>query len=89
MKVIGLIDDVDVAKKILQHLDLWEPRNHDPPPGKILLELIPENELRIEQRNIACDLQYPDRYNHNNNSYEDDYSQLPAEELSLKHTSSG
>lgn len=32
MKVIALIDDVDVIKKILEHLDLWETRNHDPPP---------------------------------------------------------
>ncbi len=44
MKVIALIDDVDVIKKFLQHLDLWEPRNHDPPPGKILLEFVPNDD---------------------------------------------
>ncbi len=76
MKVIALIDDIDVIKKILQHLDLWETRNHDPPPGKILLEFVPDKELHIEQLTI------------NNNRYEDDYSQLPAEELCLKLSAS-
>jgi hypothetical protein len=88
MKVIALIDDVTVIKKILLHLDLWETRNHDPPPGKVLLEFIPENELHSEQLTFADDLQYPDIDNHHNNRYEDDYSQLPDEELCLKHASS-
>ena len=64
-------DDVDVIKKILQHLDLWETRNHDPPPGKVLLKFIPENELHSEQLTMACNLQYPDL---DSNRYEDDYS---------------
>ncbi len=42
MKVIALIDDIDVIRKILQHLDLWETRNYDPPPGKVLLEFVPD-----------------------------------------------
>jgi len=93
MKVIALIDDLDVIKKILQHLDLWETRNHDPPPGKVLLEFIPENELHSEQLTFAGDLQYPEPDTHYNSCYEDDcyeddYSQLPDEELCLKHASS-
>jgi hypothetical protein len=83
MKVIALIDDVDVIKKILQHLDLWETRNHDPPPGKVLLELVPDQAQHLEQLTMACDLQYPDL---DSNRYEDDYSQLPAEELCSKHS---
>ena len=49
MKVIALIDDVDVIKKILLHLDLWETRNHDPPPGKVLLKFVPDQAQHIEQ----------------------------------------
>ena len=65
--------------------DLWETRNHDAPPGKILLEFTPENELSIEQFTMACHLHYPDL---DSNRNEDDYSQLPDEELGLKHASS-
>jgi len=54
-----------------------------------MLEFMPEKELHSEQLTMACSLQYPDLDNHNNNRYEDDYSQLPAEELCFKHTSSG
>jgi hypothetical protein len=83
MKVIALIDDVDVIKKILQHLDLWKTRNHDPSPGKVLLEFVPDQEQQIEQLTMACDLHYPDL---DSNRYGDDYSQLPAEELCSKHS---
>ena len=86
--MIALIDDVDVIKKILQHLDLWETRNHDPSPGKILLEFIPEKELQYEQLTMAFNLQYPDLDSNYSNCYEDDYSQLPAEELCLKLSAS-
>jgi len=48
-----------------------------------LLEFIPENELHLEQLTFAGDLQYPEPDNHYNNRYEDDYSQLPDEELCL------
>jgi len=30
MKVITLIEDDALIKKILAHLGLWDPRNHDP-----------------------------------------------------------
>lgn len=31
MKIISFIEDDALIKKILQHLGLWETRNHDPP----------------------------------------------------------
>ena len=86
--MIAIIDDVDLIKKILKHLDLRETRNHDPPPGKVLLEFVPENELHLKQFTFAGALQYPELDNHYNSCYEDDYSQLPDEELCLKHASS-
>ncbi len=85
MKVIALIDDLDVIKKILQHLDLWETRNHDPPPGKVLLEFVPDQAQHLKQLIMACDLQYPDL---DSKRYEYGYSQLPNEELCLKYASS-
>jgi hypothetical protein len=54
--VIALIDDVDVIKKILQHLDLWETRNHDPPPGKVLLEFVPDQAQHLEQLTFKASL---------------------------------
>ncbi|MDZ4132667.1 MAG: hypothetical protein U1E11_05965 [Dethiobacteria bacterium] len=83
MIVIALIDDVAVIRKILLHLDLWETRNHNPPPGKILLEFVPDQAQHLEQLTMALDLQYP---NIDSNRYEDDYSQLLAEELCSKHS---
>ena len=35
MKVISVIEDQAVIKKILQHLGLWETRSHDLPAGTI------------------------------------------------------
>ena len=32
MRVISVIEDPLIIKKILKHLGLWETRNHDPPP---------------------------------------------------------
>jgi hypothetical protein len=83
--VIALINDVGVIKMILLHFDLWETRNHDPPPGKVLLEFILENEMHLEQLTFTGELKYPDIDNHHNNRYENDYLQLPYEDLCLKH----
>ena len=63
--MIALIDDIDVIKKILQHLGSWEKRNYNPPPGKILHNYVPDKKLHIEQLTMACNLQYPDIDNHN------------------------
>jgi hypothetical protein len=35
MRVISVIEDQAIIKKILQHLGIWETRNHDPPACKI------------------------------------------------------
>jgi len=64
---------------------LWKTRNHDPPPGKVLLEFVPDQAQHLEQLTMALDLQYPDLAS---NRYEDDYSQLPDEELCQKYASS-
>lgn len=53
MKVIVVIDDVDVIKKTIRLLDLWERRNHGSPPGIIMLEFISEMVLHIEQLTMA------------------------------------
>ncbi len=31
MKIISFIEEPDIIRKILVHLDLWDVRNHDPP----------------------------------------------------------
>ena len=31
MKIISIIEDFDIVKIILKHMDLWDVRNHDPP----------------------------------------------------------
>ncbi|MBT9140249.1 MAG: hypothetical protein DDT30_00825 [Dehalococcoidia bacterium] len=36
MRIISFIEEPDVIKDILQHLNLWTVRNHDPPIGKVL-----------------------------------------------------
>jgi len=33
MRIISFIEDDATIKKILMHLNLWDPQNHDPPPG--------------------------------------------------------
>jgi len=43
MKIISFIEDSEVIKKILKHLDLWEvrpkppPRANDPPPESLTI----------------------------------------------------
>jgi hypothetical protein len=32
MRILSIIEDLDIVKKILQHLNLWATKNHDPPP---------------------------------------------------------
>jgi len=39
MKIIALIEELSVIRKILVHLNLWDVRNHDPPER---YDLIPE-----------------------------------------------
>jgi hypothetical protein len=35
MKIISFIEDDDTIMKILKHLNLWMPQNHDPPQDEI------------------------------------------------------
>ena len=35
MKIVALIEDDDTIIKILKHLNLWMPYNHDPPREEI------------------------------------------------------
>ena len=35
MRIISVIEDQRVIKRILQHLGLWETRSHDPPVREI------------------------------------------------------
>ncbi|MDK1119594.1 MAG: hypothetical protein QGM50_12520 [Anaerolineae bacterium] len=35
MRIISFIEDGQLIKKILKHLELWETRNHDPPTENI------------------------------------------------------
>jgi hypothetical protein len=32
MRIISIIEDLSIVKKILIHLNLWVTKNHDPPP---------------------------------------------------------
>jgi len=34
MRVISIIEDQAIIKRILQHLGIWETRSHDPPAQK-------------------------------------------------------
>lgn len=49
MRIISFIEEPDVSKDILQYLDLWAVRNHDPPMGKVLKNYIPEKMAIPEQ----------------------------------------
>jgi hypothetical protein len=41
MRILSFIEDESAIKKILIHLDLWLPANHDPPPDRITLQVQP------------------------------------------------
>ena len=74
MRIISFIEEPDVIKDILLHLDLWAVRNHDPPLGKVRKNYIPEN--------IPEQIQFTDEMHFYYDSgdcdrpYEDDYSQV-------------
>ncbi len=41
MKIISFIEEVEIIEMILRHLELWDIRNHDPPPTPVYIpELI-------------------------------------------------
>lgn len=69
MRVISFIEEPDVIKAILLHLDLWVDRNHDPPVGKIVKSYIPDKTEFYELIQFTEKMQLY-------NAYEDDYSQV-------------
>ena len=69
MRVISFIEEPDVIKAILLHLDLWVDRNHDPPVGKIVKSYIPDKTEFCELIQFTEKMQLY-------NDYEDDYSQV-------------
>jgi hypothetical protein len=65
MKIISFIEDEATIKKILKHLDLWMPMNHDPPSRKDLsMHIQPHRSFEWWENKIS------------NMPYEDEYSQL-------------
>jgi len=74
MRIISFIEEPDVIRAILLHLDLWAVKNHDPPIGKIVKNYIPEKMEIPEQIQFMDEMQF---YHGNcDRSYEDEYSQV-------------
>jgi len=74
MRIISFIEDEAAIKKILIHLNLWLPDNHDPPPGSIMLQVQPHRSFEWwEAVNQVSDLEYVD--DSMQKPYEDDFSQ--------------
>ena len=68
MKVISVIEDEEVIKKILKHLDLWE-RKTRPPPKTALTEKTFEysidyssSQLTDSDKWLYVDVEYPELY---------------------------
>ena len=81
MRIISLIEEYDIIKDILQHLNLWETRNHDPPENKIVRGYIPDkkdipdlytadHQQNFDETQIFYDDDFQDP------PFEDDYSQV-------------
>jgi hypothetical protein len=79
MRIISFIEDEETIKKILLHLDLWMPGNHDPPNLYKEHQYIPASKSSGPSDDITHDdyvLQMP---------YEDEYSHLtPYEDFLIK-----
>ena len=76
MRIISFIEEPDIIKDILLHLDLWAVRNHDPPTGKVLKNYIPENMAIPEQIQFIDEMQFYDDCSDCDRPYEDEYSQV-------------
>ena len=62
MKVISVIEDKDIIKKILKHLGLWK-RKARPPPEEVLSEKIFECSIDYSSSQVQPDSEkwlYPD-----------------------------
>lgn len=72
MRIISFIEDEAAIKKILIHLNLWLPDNHDPPPGSIMLQVQPHRSFEWwEAVNQVSDFEYVD--DSMQKPYEDDF----------------
>jgi hypothetical protein len=66
MKVISVIEDEEVIRKILKHLDLWETKERPPPkatgPPKLADYVIDESisQLPVSDNWLYVDPEYPD-----------------------------
>ena len=70
----SFIEDEAAIKKILIHLNLWLPDNHDPPPGSITLQVQAHRSFEWwEAVNQVSDCEYED--DSMQKPYEDDFSQ--------------
>ena len=63
MRIISLIDDAEIIKKILQHLDLWEVRQRPPPranapPLEIHIDYA-DSQIPSYEDDLYCDPDYP------------------------------
>ena len=63
MKIISLIDDAEIIKKILKHLDLWEVRQRPPPranspPLNIHIDYA-DSQIPSYEDDLYCDPDYP------------------------------
>ena len=68
MKVISIIEDEDVIKKILKHLNLWDVKTRPPPkaigPPKPLKQTFDysTSQLPASDKWLYVDVEYPDSY---------------------------
>jgi len=79
MRIISFIEDDVTIKKILRHLGLWMPLNHDPPSSennRIALHIQPHRSFKWWEalNRVSGDKDYGDRIVQM--PYEDEYSQL-------------
>jgi hypothetical protein len=82
MRIISIIGDLAIVKKILIHLDLWATKNHDPPPTSsadieyacLQVRLIANEEnLRTTRKVKAQEVSYEELPQLSFDEFSDDY----------------
>jgi hypothetical protein len=77
MKIISFIEDEATIKKILKHLDLWMPMNHDPPSRRDLsMHIQPHRSFEWWENTNSTSYRPDIDEDISNMPYEDEYSQL-------------
>ena len=77
MKIISFIEDEATIKKILKHLDLWMPMNHDPPSRKDLsMHIQPDRSFEWWEATNNTSHRSDLDEDISNMPYEDEHSQL-------------